>query len=118
MCFVNGVMLRVNDFILMACVVSSMLVGIVFPDHVSFFQPFPLYSMMFLLFLSFLSIKFNSILNTLKDQVKTILCLLLLKLIILPTGIYFLFKIIFPSYAVGSLLITGVSTGVVAPFIA
>jgi BASS family bile acid:Na+ symporter len=111
-------MIRFNDFILLITVFSSMLAGILFPRYASIFKPFPLYTMMFLLFLSFLSIRFNSIIKTIKEQKIYILWLLFLKLIVLPTGIYFLFKIIFPRYALGSLLITGVSTGVVAPFIA
>ena len=94
-----------------------MSVGIMLPQYVSFFQPFPLYAMMFLLFLSFISIRFDSVFFTVRNQARSILWLLSVKLIILPTVIYFLFKLIFPKYALGALLITGISTGVVAPFI-
>jgi BASS family bile acid:Na+ symporter len=110
-------MFRLNDVILLLVIFSSMIVGILLPRFGSVFQPYPLYLMMFLLFLSFLSIKIDTVLKTIRHNGRTVLWLSLLKLIILPTAVYFLFRIFYPSYAVAVLLLTGISTGVVAPFI-
>ena len=110
-------MLRLNDLILLLVVFLSMLAGILLPDFSSFFQPYPLYLMMFLLFLSFLPIKPEAVWHTIRHNGKTVLWLSFLKLIALPVVIYFLFRVFYPSYALAALLLTGISTGVVAPFI-
>jgi len=73
--------------------------------------------MMFLLFFSFLPIKIGAIWDTLKKEGKTVLWLSFLKLIAVPVVVYFLFKVFYPRYALAALLLTGISTGVVAPFI-
>ena len=110
-------MFRLNDVILLLVIFSSMIAGILLPRFGSVFQPYPLYLMMFLLFLSFLSIKIDTVWQTIQHSSRAVLWLSLLKLIILPTAVYFLFRIFYPSYAVAVLLLTGISTGVVAPFI-
>ena len=110
-------MLRLNDVILLVVVFSSMLAGIMLPRFSSFFQHWPLYLMMFLLFFSFLPIKIGAIWDTLKKEGKTVLWLSFLKLIAVPVVVYFLFKVFYPRYALAALLLTGISTGVVAPFI-
>ena len=110
-------MFRLNDFILLVVIFSSMLAGIILPRFGSIFQPYPLYLMMLLLFLSFLSIRIDAVWHTVRDNGRTVIWLSFLKLIALPLGIYFLFRAFYPSYAIAALLLTGVSTGVVAPFI-
>lgn len=110
-------MFRLNDLVLLLVIFSSMLVGIIFPEPSAFFQPYPLYLMMFLLFLSFLPIEFSDIRNLIQHNVLTVFWLILLKMVLLPVGVYFVFLKFAPAYALGALLITGVSTGVVAPFI-
>jgi BASS family bile acid:Na+ symporter len=110
-------MFRLNDLILLLVIFSSMLVGILFPEPASVFQPFPLYLMMFLLFLSFLPIELNDIWKLIRNNGPTVLWLACFKMIILPVLVYFLFLQFAPTYAIGALLLTGVSTGVVAPFI-
>lgn len=110
-------MFRQNDLILLAVIFLSMLAGILFPDFSSIFQPYLLYLMMFLLFLSFLPIKIGSIWHSVRHDSRTVLWILFIKLIILPVVIYYIFIIFYPSYALAALLLTGISTGVVAPFI-
>ncbi len=110
-------MFRLNDFILLLVIFSSMIAGILLPRFGSIFQPYPLYLMMFLLFLSFLSIKIDAVWHTIQHNSRTVIWLSLLKLILLPPAVYFLFKMFYPSYAIAALLLTGISTGVVAPFI-
>jgi BASS family bile acid:Na+ symporter len=72
---------------------------------------------MILLFLSFISIEMENIWVVLKKSTGIIICLTILKTLIFPLIIYFCFIIVAPSYAVAALLLSGISTGVVAPFI-
>jgi len=111
-------MFRLNDLILLLVVFSSMAVGILAPGPCAFFQPYPLYLMMFLLYLSFLSIRVETVLGTVRKIKITVLWLCAAKLVILPLILYFACRMIYPEYALAVLLLAGVSTGVVAPFIA
>jgi len=110
-------MFRLNDLILLLVIFLSILAGVLLPRFGSLFQPYVLYFMMFFLFLSFLSINIDTIWRTLRQSFRTILFLSFLKTIALPIGVYFLFRVIYPSYAIAALLLSGISTGVVAPFI-
>jgi BASS family bile acid:Na+ symporter len=108
---------RVNDLVLLVVVLSSMAVGIIFPDFSSLFQGLPIYCLMVLFALSYLSIELATVWRTLKDHSKTILTFTVLKSLILPVVVFYIFKIFAPAYALSALLLIGVSTGVVAPFI-
>jgi bile acid:Na+ symporter, BASS family len=109
---------RINDMLLLVVVFSSMLAGIFFPHVGRHFQPYPLYSMMFLLFLSFLSLELSIVGKTLQDHISLAVWLIFFKLVVLPVLVYFILKAVCPQYATAGLLLSGVSTGVVAPFIA
>jgi len=109
-------MYSLNDLMLLVIVFSSMAAGIFFPRFCASFRPFPLYLMMLLLFFSFISIRVGDIKKTMREHPAMVLSLFLLKIFVLPAGVYFLLKFIYPDYAVAGLLITGISTGVVAPF--
>ena len=111
-------MFRIHDLILLLVIFVSILTGVLLPRIGSLFQPFVLYLMMLLLFLSFLPIKMGAIYLTLKKATGTIALLALVKTIALPIGVYFVFRALCPSYALAALLLSGISTGVVAPFIA
>jgi len=110
-------MFQLNDLILLVVIFSSMLAGILFPGFASFFRPYPVYLMMLLLFLSFLSISMGAIRDTLRHHAPTLIWLSFSKLILVPLAVYLIFKLIYPPYATAALLLTGISTGVVAPFI-
>jgi len=110
-------MFRLNDLILLIVIFSSMVGGILLPDWASVFRPYPVYLMMLFLFLSFLSISMGDIRNTLRHHAPTLIWLSFLKLILVPLAVFLVFKAVYPSYAVAALLLTGISTGVVAPFI-
>ena len=111
-------MFRIQDLILLLVIFVSILTGVLLPHIGSLFQPFVLYLMMLLLFLSFLAIKMDTVYLALKNAAGTIALLAVVKTIVLPIGVYFLFKALCPSYALAALLLSGISTGVVAPFIA
>jgi BASS family bile acid:Na+ symporter len=110
-------MFRVNDLILLLTIFLSVLAAILVPRIGAPFQPFPLYLLMLLLFLSFLSVRLDTIFHILKGLARSILFLSFLKTIALPIGIYLLFKVLYPTYAIAALLLSGISTGVVAPFV-
>ena len=111
-------MLGMRDIILLCVVFASFAAGILFPRLGEWFQPFILFFLMTLLFLSFLTIRVAEIRRLFRDQSRTVWWLCFLKLIALPAGVYFLFHLFLPAYAPAALLLAGVSAGVVAPFIA
>jgi len=110
-------MFRLNDLILLIVVFSSMIAGILFPAFGSCFQPFPKYLLMILFFLSFLSIQMDDIWIVLKRSAPAVALFTVFKLLVLPLGVYFLFRAIAPAYAASALLLSAISTGVTAPFI-
>jgi bile acid:Na+ symporter, BASS family len=110
-------MLRLRDLILLVVIYSSLLGGIFFPQLGEVFQPFPLYCMMSLLFLSFLSIRITQISATLRTSALLIGSFLVLRMILIPLAMALLFRLVWPEYSLSALLLTGISTGVVAPFI-
>ena len=108
---------RLNDLLLVIVVISSMTIAIIFPDFGSLFHAFPVYCMMILFSLSYLSIEFPSVWKTFKGQRRQILIFTIFKLAILPVIMFYVFDYFAPDYALSALLLTGISTGVVAPFI-
>ena len=110
-------MFRVRDLILLLVIYSSLVAGILFPKIGIVFQPVPLYCMMSLLFLSFLSIKLSQISNTLRSSALLLICFLLIRMILFPLGVALIFRMVWPAYSLSALLLSGISTGVVAPFI-
>jgi BASS family bile acid:Na+ symporter len=108
---------RKNDFILLLVIFSAMGVGIGLPEFGRVFIPYPLYLMMFLLFFSFLKINFLQVFHDIRKKALILFILCLFKLCIIPVGLFFLTQAIWPEYAVPVLLLSGISTGVVAPFI-
>lgn len=110
-------MFRLKDLVLISVLFGSMLGGILLPGFGSFFQPYPMVLLMFLLFLSLLSVRIDAIRHTVRESLLRILLLTLIKMVILPIAIYSLFRAVYPSYAIAALLLSGVSTGVLAPFI-
>jgi bile acid:Na+ symporter, BASS family len=107
---------RSKDIVLLAVVFSSMAAGICCPGVFAFLQPYPLLCLMILFFMSFLSIRLDAVRQALHQAGLSILGIVVLKMFIMPVALYALFRFVLPDYAVAVLLLTGVSTGVVAPF--
>ena len=105
-----------KDLILLGVVVFSMLAGIFIPALGDPLEPFLTYFMIIFLYLSFLKVDLMAIIRSIMD-VRLIVFLLLVKLLAIPLFLYYLTKLFFPSYALPVLLLSGISTGVVAPFI-
>ncbi len=95
----------------------SIAAGVLFPSLGRPLQPYIQYYVMFLLFLSFLSIKVGEIWEIFIKSWLQIAWLTFLKLLLLPMLTYFVFNWIWPSFALGAMLLAGISTGAVAPFI-
>ena len=110
-------MFRLRDLILLIVIYSSLLAGIFLPKAGEIFQAFPLYCMMALLFLSFLSISLSDISKTLRSKGVVIGVFLFIRMILLPAAVFLVFSALWPGYSLSALLLTGISTGVVAPFI-
>ncbi len=110
--------MSLNDLILLVVIFGSAFLAVVFPDQWVIFQPYTVYFMMFLLFLSFMKIDFGVLLDTSYRAMLGLGKLILIKLITLPTTLYWICLWIIPDYAVPVLLLSGISTGVVAPFMA
>jgi BASS family bile acid:Na+ symporter len=108
---------RKNDFILLIVVFAAMGIGIGLPEFGRIFAPYPLYFMMFLLFFSFLRINFLQAFQEARKRAFLLFILCLFKLCVIPVGLFLLTRAIWPEYAIPVLLLSGISTGVVAPFI-
>lgn len=107
-----------RDLILFTVIFTSAAVAILVPRPWTFLQPFILYFMMTLLFLAFLRIDFRALLDTSGSSLLRLAILTVAKLVIVPVLLFFATSAILPEYAIPVLLLSGISTGVVAPFIA
>jgi BASS family bile acid:Na+ symporter len=110
--------MRVNDLILFVVIFGSVAVAVYLPELGKIFHPYLLYFMMLLLFLSFLKIDFNALLDTKRVSLLRLATLASIKLLVLPTVLYVVALFVMPDYAIPVLLLSGISTGVVAPFLA
>ncbi len=106
-----------KDLILMLVVYASMVAGILCPGFCVSFQPLPVYFLMALFFLSFLSIELDDVWRTFRESSGIVAAFVVLKIIVMPVTIYYFFRFTAPTYAVAALLLGGISTGVVAPFV-
>ncbi|MCE5335107.1 MAG: hypothetical protein LLG06_11045 [Desulfobacteraceae bacterium] len=109
-------MFQIKDWILLAAALFSIVLGVMAPRIGEPVQSVPMYSMMTLLFFSFLPIRFGAMVRSIKSISWTVLIYLFVKMVLLPLLIFLLFRLYFPKYALAALFISGVSTGVAAPF--
>ncbi|MCX7634279.1 MAG: hypothetical protein N2Z74_00865 [Syntrophales bacterium] len=109
--------MRPQDIILLVVVFTSMAAGICCPEVFTFLQPYPLIFLMILFFMSFLSISLGEVGHALRASPVALATFIVLKMMVLPPLFYAAFLLFMPLYAPSALLLTAVSTGVVAPFI-
>ncbi len=110
--------MRTSDLILFIVIFGSVAAAVFLPDAGKIFHPYLLGFMMLFLFLSFLKIDFSALLDTSLRSLLLLAAMALVKLIVLPTALYAIALFVMPDYAVPILLLSGISTGVVAPFLA
>ena len=107
-----------KDIILLLTVFCSMAAGLLWPESAGRLSPYLNVFLMIMLFLAFLKVSLQAVRGELHRHFKEFLLLTALKLFLLPILIYLLAVRFFPHYALGLLLLAGVSTGVSAPFFA
>jgi bile acid:Na+ symporter, BASS family len=108
---------RKNDFMLLLVIFASMGAGIGFPAVGKIFSPYPFYLLMVLLFFNFLKIEFSKVIHHAGETASMLLILCMCKLLIVPAALFFITQALLPEYALPILLMSGISTGVLAPFI-
>jgi bile acid:Na+ symporter, BASS family len=111
-------MLRIKDIVLLLVVFSSMVAGVAWPAETRFLGAYLSWMLMGLLFLAFLKVFPPTIWETLRRYPLKLAMLILAKLIVLPCIIYLAVAKLIPAYALGVLLLAGISTGLSAPFFA
>ena len=111
-------MLRFKDWLMLFATLSSVAAGILLPDLGTPLQPLPMYCMMALLFFSFLSLRPSSVIRSAGSFLFIIARHVVIKLVVLPLPVFFLFRILCPKYALAALLLSGISSGVSGPFFA
>ena len=109
-------MLRIKDIVLLIVVFGSMAAGVLWPQETRTLGSFLSWFLMGMLFLAFLKIFPAEIWDTLHRYSVKLPLLILTKLIVLPLAIYLLASKLLPAYALGLILLAGVSTGLSAPF--
>ncbi len=102
---------------LLLVIFASMGAGIGFPAVGKIFSPYPFYMLMILLFFNFLKIEFSEVIHHAGETASTLLILCMCKLLIVPVVLFFIAQALLPEYALPILLMSGISTGVLAPFI-
>jgi bile acid:Na+ symporter, BASS family len=102
--------------ILAISILISTICGILFPSTGELFSPYILVILGFLLFLNLIQLDFQDLISTFQRP-KFLLILSIVQVIILPVTMYFVTNQIFPKYALSVLLLSGISTGLGAPFV-
>jgi BASS family bile acid:Na+ symporter len=108
--------LRWKDIVLLLVTFGSMAAGVLLPGPCAPFQPYPVVCMMLMLFLSFLSVRIAEVRDAVLRGWRRMSWFLLYRLVLLPAAVALLFRAVWPEYGLAALLLTGVSTGAVAPF--
>jgi BASS family bile acid:Na+ symporter len=105
-----------NDLILIILAMAGIAGGVAFPGPSSFFSSFVIYFMMTILFLAFLTIDFKALVRIRGTELGKTAIWVVIKLVAMPLAVWLLCRWLAPSLALPALLLTGVSTGVTAPF--
>jgi BASS family bile acid:Na+ symporter len=87
-----------------------------FPSLGEFFSPYILVILGLLLFLNLIQLNFQDLISTFKKP-KFLLILCITKVLVIPVTMYFVTNQIYPKYALSVLLLSGISTGLGAPFV-
>jgi bile acid:Na+ symporter, BASS family len=105
-----------DDSILLIVIAFSMAIGILLPSFGIIFEPFLLVWLGFLLFLNLLKMDPQQLTFILKKPL-LIIIFTIIKLIAIPILLYAITNIVYPSLALSVLLLSGISTGLGAPFV-
>lgn len=97
-------------------ILASTISGIIFPSLGEFFSPYILLIIGLLLFFNLIQLNFQDLISTFKKP-KFLFILCITKVLVIPVTMYFVTNQIFPKYALSVLLLSGISTGLGAPFV-
>lgn len=102
---------------LFLAVTISMAIGVLLPQFSKIFAPYLLIWLGGLLFLNLIQLETSELVSAF-DRAKDIVLLSLIKLVVLPLALYASTSVIYPPLALPVLLLSGISTGLGAPFVA
>jgi predicted Na+-dependent transporter len=109
---------RGRDLLLIAVALAGIAGGVAMPGMAGVFSPYILYFMMAILFLSFLRIDFAVLFSLGAGTRLEVAAWSAWKLIVLPVILWVLCRVMMPELSLAVLLLSGVSSGVTAPFFA
>lgn len=105
-----------DDSILLIVIAFSITIGILLPSFGIIFEPFLLIWLGFLLFLNLIRMDPQQLAFIIKKPLLVII-FTIIKLIAIPIILYAVTNIVYPSLALSVLLLSGISTGLGAPFV-
>ncbi|AFU57078.1 arsenical resistance-3 family protein [Candidatus Nitrososphaera gargensis Ga9.2] len=108
--------MRHNDVVLAACIAGSMSAGVLLPSAGLLVEPYILVWLGALLFLNLIRLKTSDLLATFTKP-RQLAVLSAVKLAALPVGMYALVYFVYQPFALPVLLLSGISTGLGAPFV-
>lgn len=106
-----------NDAILAAAIAGSMSAGVLVPQAGLVVEPYLLVWLGALLFLNLLRLEASNLVATF-TRPRSLAVLAAVKLLALPLGLYALTYLLYRPFALPVLLLSGISTGLGAPFVA
>ena len=105
-----------EDIILFIAIAASMAIGVLLPSFGIIFEPYLLVWLGLLLFLNLIRLNLRDLASTFKKPAR-LATFSVIKLVVLPLAMYFITKIAYEPLAVPVLLLSGISTGLGAPFV-
>jgi bile acid:Na+ symporter, BASS family len=105
-----------EDVALIVAIVASMSAGILLPAAGRLIEPYTLLWLGALLFLNLLRLNSSDLIEVFKTP-RQLVVLSIIKLVVLPVGMYALAYVVYEPFALPILLLSGISTGLGAPFV-
>ena len=105
-----------EDIALTVAIVGSMSAGIRLPAAGRLIEPYTLLWLGALLFLNLLRLNSSDLIEVFKTP-RQLVVLSIIKLVVLPVGMYALAYVVYEPFALPILLLSGISTGLGAPFV-
>lgn len=105
-----------EDVALIVAIVGSMSAGILLPAAGRLIEPYTLLWLGALLFLNLLRLNSYDLIEVFKTP-RQLVVLSIIKLVVLPVGMYALAYVVYEPFALPILLLSGISTGLGAPFV-
>lgn len=105
-----------EDVALIVAIVGSMSAGILLPAAGRLIEPYTLLWLGALLFLNLLRLNSSDLIEVFKTP-RQLVVLSIIKLVVLPVGMYALAHVVYEPFALPILLLSGISTGLGAPFV-